>query len=296
MSSSIAINNGQLSATITTLGAELTSLALDGSEYLWQADGRWWGRHAPVLFPIVGIIRDNKAMTAAGECHMGRHGIARGQEFEVVESTGSSVVMRLEANDETREAFPYDFAIEMSYAIEGEATLAQTFSVTNTGKVELPFCVGGHPAFNVPVAGDGDAFEDYALEFSRPWTTSTPVINGGLWDYGTQIPLLNEESHLPLTRGLFDYDTVVLENVPNSTVTLTGPAGHGVRVDFDGFDYLGIWSPFSADGTGAPFLAIEPWCGTATRTDEDDIFEHKQGLLTAAPGETITKTFRITLL
>lgn len=296
MESVVTLNKGQLSASIKTHGAELSSLKLGDAEYLWQADARWWGRHAPVLFPIVGVIRDGRAMSAAGECRMGRHGIARDQEFEVTSSAEDSVTLRLEANDATREAFPYDFALEMSYSLEGASTLAQTFSVTNTGEVELPFCIGGHPAFNVPVPGDAPAFEDYALEFARPWTASTPIIVGALWDYGTQIPLLEDENRLQMSRSLFDHDTVVLEDVPESTVTLAGPEGHGVRLGFEGFDYLGIWSPFSADGEGAPMLAVEPWCGTATRTDEDDVFEHKQGLLVAAPGETVTKTFRITLL
>ena len=97
---------------------------------------------------------------------------------------------------------------------------------------------------------------------------------------------MDNSDTLPLTHELFDVDTLTFEDVPQRTVTLIGPAGHGMRVDFDGFDYLGVWS-----APNAPFVALEPWCGTATRTDEDDVFEHKQGTIFLEPGESTTRTF-----
>lgn len=291
------IKLGELSAAVDPKGAQLKSLVLAGTEYLWQADAKWWPRSAPVLFPIVGSLRNGFATSAQGECHMGRHGLARNYEHEVVENTGSSVTFRFESTPETRESFPYDFRLEMTYALEGEATLAQTYSVTNAGNVDLPFFLGGHPAFNVPVA-EGEAFEDYALRFTRPWTATTPALTAdGLQDYEHSYTLFEDADELPLRHELFDNDSFMLTDVPDGTITMTGPAGHGVRVDFDEFRYIGIWSALPAeDGTPTPFVALEPWCGTATRTDEDDVFEHKQGLMVAKPGETIKRTFRITAL
>lgn len=291
------ISAGALSAKVDAHGAQLSSLALGGREYLWQADPRWWGKHAPILFPIVGSIRDDKASTAAGACHLGRHGLARDYDHELVENTGSSVTYRLDSTDETLAKYPYPFRLEMTYALEGPATLAQTFSVTNTGTREMPFFLGGHPAFNVPVV-PGERFEDYELRFTRPWTESSPVIaDGGLLDYESLTPLFEDTDRLALTHGLFARDAVVLAGVPDDTIEMVGPSGHGVRVDFAGFDHVGVWSAEpAAGGAECPFVAIEPWCGTATRTDEDDVLEHKQNLLVAHPGETITRTFRVTLL
>lgn len=292
-----AIKAGKLTAAIDPHGAQLRSLALNGREYLWQADARWWGKSAPVLFPMVGSLRAETATCAAGTCHMGRHGLARDFDHELVENTGASVTFRLDSTDETLAKFPYRFRLEMTYALEGEATLAQTFAITNTGEAPMPFGLGGHPAFNAPLV-EGEAFEDYALAFERPWTATSPVIaEGGLLDYGSPVTLLEDADRLPLTHELFASDALVLEGVPGGTLTMAGPAGHGVRVDFAEFDHIGVWSAApDAEGVPAPFVALEPWCGTATRTDEDDVFEHKQNCLTAAPGETVTRTFRVTLL
>jgi galactose mutarotase-like enzyme len=130
--SNTTISKGGLSATISSKGAELTSLALDGREYLWQADPTFWGKHAPVLFPIVGSLRGDEAESAQGTCRMPRHGLARINEHRVAEvaEDGSAVTFEFTSSPETLEAYPYEFKLNMTYAITGEATLTQTFSST----------------------------------------------------------------------------------------------------------------------------------------------------------------------
>ncbi len=190
----VSLRHGRLSAAVDPMGAQLLSLQLDGCEYLWQGDPRFWARRAPVLFPIVGSLRDGRAGSAQGPCVMVRHGIARNYEHAVVDraADGSSVTFELRDSAETRAAYPYSFKLNMTYAITGEATLSQTFHVTNTGDATLPFCVGGHPAFNVPMGDAADeAFEDYILKFARPWSCTLPVIGeDGLmsWDNAFECP------------------------------------------------------------------------------------------------------------
>lgn len=291
----VSLSSGGLTAAIDAQGAQLTSFALDGREYLWQADPHWWNRHAPVLFPIVGSLRGDAATSAAGPVKLGRHGLARNYEHAVVKQDASAVTFELTDTPETRAAFPYAFKLNMTYALTGPASLTQTFRVENTGEVDLPFSVGGHPAFNVPVPGAGDeAFEDYELVFAEPWTYDSPVIaEGGLISYDTLNPIAADAQTVPMSRTLFAYDTVMLEHVPGDTVTLRGTkSGRGVRVDFAGFPYLGIWS---AAGD-APFVALEPWTGHATMTSEDDVFEHKRGITILAPDAVDERSFTITLL
>lgn len=296
MSELVEIRGGRVAAAIDPLGAQLSSLQLEGREYLWQGDQRFWARRAPVLFPIVGSLRGGCAQSAAGPCKMGRHGIARNFEHAVVEraADGSAATFELRDSAETRAAYPYRFALNMTYAVAGGASLSQTFRVTNTGDVTLPFCVGGHPAFNVPLSGaQGESFEDYELRFAEPWTCSVPVIGpDGLmnWEDAFECPL--GANALPLTHATFDHDALMFSHVPGSTLTLAGTkSGHGVRVDFPGFDYIGVWSTAG----DAPFVALEPWTGHTTADNEDDVFEHKAGMTLLEPGQTFERAFTITL-
>lgn len=289
MSELITIRCGAMEASVDTAGAQLMNLKKDGKEYLWQRDPKWWPRCAPVLFPIVGNIRDDRADSAQGEIRFGRHGLARNYDFEVVETVENSMTLSLSSNDDTRAAFPFDFRLDMTYALTDDA-LEQRFTVTNTGDVTLPFVVGGHPAFNVPAPGcEDEDFGDYVLKFAEPWTYASPTINTttGLIDYQTRFGLVEDSDTLPLSHRLFDVDTLIFEDVPGRTVSMVGPSGHGMRVDFEGFDYLGVWSA----ANDAPFVALEPWRGTATGTDEDDMFEHKRGMDFLEPGETAEYAF-----
>ena len=247
MSEPVSLRHGRLSAVVDPMGAQLLSLQLDGREYLWQGDPRFWARQAPVLFPIVGSLRDGRAESAQGPCVMGRHGIARNYEHAVVDraADGSSVTFELRDSAETRAAYPYDFKLNMTYAITGEATLSQTFRVTNTGDATLPFCVGGHPAFNVPMGDAADeTFEDYVLKFARPWSCTLPVIGeDGLmsWDNAFECPQGSDT--VVLTHASFAHDALMFTNAPDSMLTLLGTkSGHGVRVEFPGFPYIGVWS------------------------------------------------------
>ena len=299
MSQITTISKGGLTASVDSMGAQLTSLNLDGREYLWQADPAFWGKHAPILFPIVGSIRNDEATCSQGTCHMPRHGLARINEHTLVgvSEDGSSVTYEFTDNDETFAAYPYHFKLNMTYAITGPAMLTQTFTVTNTGDVDLPFSVGGHPAFNVPAPGaaeEGEAFEDYVLKFTKPWSCTSPKIaEGGLATYDDAYVSVDNTDTVPLTHDSFAFDAIVLDHVPDNTLTLLGTkSGHGVKVEFPGFNYIGVWSA----ANDAPFVALEPWTGHATLTSEDDVFEHKRDITILAPGAVDERSFTITLL
>lgn len=295
MSSVVAIQNGELSASIDSKGAQLTSLALAGSEYLWQGDPRWWAKHAPILFPIVGSLRNGRAASEQGEVSLGRHGFARDVEHEVVAQDESSVTFEIRDTPQTREKFPYAFRLNMTYALTGEASLTQTFRVENTGDVTLPFSVGGHPAFNVPAPGTAnERFADYEIAFTEAWTCEAPKIaEGGLLTYDTAALAVDHSDTMPLTHELFADDAVMLTDVPGGTLTLRSRvSGHGVRIDFADFKYIGIWSALG----DAPFVALEPWTGHATLTSEDDVFEHKRDITLLEPGAVDERSFTVTLL
>ena len=296
MSEIISISSSSLTASIDTMGAQLMSLRKDESEYLWQGDSNWWPRRAPILFPIVGVLKDGKAESAEGTISLARHGLARLNQFEVVEQSTSSVTLQLKSTKETRKSYPYDFELKLIFSLSDD-TLTQTYEVTNPGDVVLPFTLGAHPAFNIPIPGvEASSLDQYHLSFTRSWTSYGPSITDeGLCDYATPQRLIVDSDTLPLSWELIDREkTITLEDVPDKRITLTANAEaasevHGVQVDFEGFDYLGIWSA----APGCPFVALEPWCGIADTVDTDGIFEHKPSIICLEPEQSIAKTLNI---
>ena len=296
MSEIISISNGSLTASIDTMGAQLMNLSKGESEYLWQGNSNWWPRRAPILFPIVGVLKDGKAESAEGTVSLARHGLARLNQFEVVEKSDSSVTLQLKSTEETRKSYPYDFELRLIFSVSDD-TLTQTYEVTNRGNVVLPFTLGAHPAFNIPVPGvEAASLDQYSLLFTRSWTSFGPSITDeGLCDYATPQKLIVDSDTLPLSWELIDCEkTITLEDVPDRRITLAANAEassetHGIQIDFEGFDYLGIWSA----APGCPFVALEPWCGIADTVDCDGIFEHKPGIISLEPGQSIAKTLNI---
>lgn len=296
MSEIISISSNSLTASIDTMGAQLMSLRKGESEYLWQGDSNWWPRRAPILFPIVGVLKDSKAESAEGTISLARHGLARLNQFEVVEQSPSSVTLQLKSTEETRKSYPYDFELKLIFSVAGD-TLTQTYEVTNPANVVLPFTLGAHPAFNIPIPGvEAASLDQYYLLFTHSWTSYGPSItDDGLCDYTTPQKLIVDSDTLPLSWELIDREkTITLEDVPDRRITLVANAeasseAHGIQMDFEGFDYLGIWSA----APGCPFVALEPWCGIADTVDCDGIFEHKPGIISLEPGQSIAKTLNI---
>lgn len=296
MSEIISISSNSLTASIDTMGAQLMSLRKGESEYLWQGDSNWWPRRAPILFPIVGVLKDSKAESAEGTISLARHGLARLNQFEVVEQSPSSVTLQLKSTEETLKAYPYDFELKLIFSVAGD-TLTQTYEVNNPANVVLPFTLGAHPAFNIPIPGvEAASLDQYHLSFTRSWTSYGPSITDeGLCDYTTPQRLIVNSDTLDLSWELIDREkTITFEDVPDRRITLTANVDatsetHGIQMDFEGFDYLGIWSA----APGCPFVALEPWCGIADTVDCDGIFEHKPGIISLEPGQSIAKTLNI---
>lgn len=226
---------------------------------------------------------------------MGRHGIARNYEHGIESRDESSVTFKLASNKETLEAYPFLFTLKTTYSLVSERTLSQTFCVTNDDSAPMPFCIGGHPAFNIPVPGAvGESFEDYVLKFEKPWNCMLPTIGeDGLMrrDELRECPAGND--FVQINHRCFDHDALVFTDVPERRATLLGSKSkHGIQIDFPDFRYLGVWSA----ANDAPFVALEPWTGHTTACEEGDIFEEKAGMTILQPGESDTRTFRITLL
>lgn len=282
------------SVEIKTLGAELTSLkGKDGTEYLWQGDPAFWANQSPVLFPIVGGLRDKRATVDGGKpCLMERHGLVKKMEFQLIASTQDSATFSVSSNAETLKRFPYEFELQVKYTLHGK-TLTMVFTPVNKSSETMPYFVGGHPAFRCPLL-EGESFDDYVVEFCEKEYANCPrSLLNGLVDVEHRTLILNNSRTFPLDRSWFAYDGQIFDQLKSRSVKMYNPkTGRGVKLDYPGFDYLVVWS----SKNGGNFAAVEPWTGLSTCSDEDDVLEHKRGVKFLAPGESATHSFDITLL
>ena len=169
------ITNGVYTAQVDPLGAQLVSLkGPEGFEHLWVGYPQYWKEHAPVLFPIVGALRDNRTQIGGEWYSMNRHGFAKASQFTLVEEGKDRLAHCLTADAETEKRYPFQFALTVAYTLKADGYETE-FTVENRGGEPLPFVIGGHPGFNVPV-NEAAAFEDYVIRFEQPETQRCPVI------------------------------------------------------------------------------------------------------------------------
>lgn len=294
--STCCISTSQIAVDLTTTGGTLASVRdlASGTEYLWGGDPEYWAGQAPICFPICGGLREGRATTADGrEVSMARHGIVRKREWQLESCDESHATMLIASDDETRAQFPFDFELRARYAVDGR-TLSVSYDVANSGDEELPFFVGGHPAFRCPFA-EGDAFEDCYLEFERPesCTVATSLPDSGLADVNERHELFDGTRELALRHDLFHVDAQLCDQLESRRVRLLSHrSAGGLEVSFADFPYLVIWSA----SNDAPFVALEPWTGLSTCLDEGDVLEEKRNVQRLAPGASRSYEFQVTLL
>lgn len=289
-----SLSNEFLEVKVSSTGGAMTSIkSKDGLEYLWQGDPAYWANQAPLLFPICGSIRENQASVGDHrQMQMNRHGIVRDKEFDCEQQSMHSVTMAVRSDEEMLEQFPFEVKFSVTYTLE-EHSVIQTFTVENLEEEEmLPFFVGGHPAFNCPML-EGEDYTDYYVEFEKEETCSVPeqLTETGLLNLQKRRDFLKGTKRLPLNFDLFAEDAVTFDELKSRSVKLASEKhGHSVTVDFEEFPYFILWTTANR----GPFLAMEPWLGLSTCSDESDQFEEKRGVQIAAPGERRSYSFTMT--
>lgn len=288
------LKNEELEVAFTTKGGTLCSIkGADGLEYLWQGDAQYWSGQAPILFPICGSIRDDKAVIGKQKTtSMSRHGIVRKREFEFIEQTENAITFMIQSNEEMKQQFPYGFQLFATYILDHN-TIQVTYAVKNTGEEAFPFFVGGHPGFNCPLV-PGESYTDYQLVFDQKETCTvpTPVTETGLIDMEHRTAFLKDSNVVELSHEMFEQDATILDEIKSRKVTLRSKkSGKSVTLTFKDFPYLILWS----SANHGNFVALEPWMGLSTCSDESDVFEEKRGVQTVESGETKSYSYQITV-
>ena len=282
------IKNGIYSATISQAGAELKSLAdlSTGKEYIWHGDPAWWNGSAPVLFPIVGGLRDGAYTFEGNTYKLGNHGFARASQFSVAREGADSAELILTSSAKTREAYPFDFTLAVAFGLE-RSGLSVRYTVTNTGPRRMYFSIGSHPAFVVPFAGG--ALENYYVLFDHDEDIERWFIKDNLVVADKTEEVFENSRIISISRTLFDRGALVFKSPRSHEFTIKSSlTPHFIKVATEGAPYLGIWGKPSG-----PFVCLEPWHGVADSTNASGNLVEKEGILGLEPRGTFTTGYRI---
>lgn len=279
----INISNSRMQVALDSNGAIFDSIKMDGIEYLWQADAKYWGRKDCNLFPYVGRMTEGCYTYQGKKYPMNIHGFCRDREFEIAWQKEDEVCFVTRDSDDTREIYPFSFEFFVNYRLENN-TIYKTCKVVNNSSVMMPFGLGSHPGFNVPMAGEG-SFDDWYFEFAEAGKAS-----GVDFDHSTNRVLgtvspyeLKDGKILPLSHAVFDDDAIVLTEVCRDVTLKSAKSAHSVRTRFPGMPFLGLWH---FPKTDAPYVCIEPWVSLPSNTAYVEDIEKQENLIHLEPGET----------
>lgn len=288
------IENNRLRIAVDEVGAELRSLySFDTQrEYMWQADPAVWGSSAPVLFPIIGMVRDGSTIIDGQPYRIPKHGMVRhNDELELFYHSEDRITFRMCWNEETLKTFPYRFDFRITYRVRNEHLIVY-HEIQNHGDEPMYFCLGGHPAFRVPLH-EGEAYDDHFLRFEHDETAaSLTVTPAGTLSRATRAVPWQDGNLLPLTHELFANDALVFRNLNSPSVVLESKkSGPLLKVDYAGWTHLGVWAKPTGD-----FVCIEPWMGMADFEDSDGRFVTKEGIIELAANDTYEMSYDIKVL
>ena len=285
------LQNNQISIEVDSFGAELKSLRKlsTGTEYMWKADPKFWGRTSPVLFPFVGSVKNKEFRTKGKTYQMGQHGFARDMEFTLDTQTEDTLWFVLSSNEETLARYPYAFTLKLGYRLLTNG-VEVIWRVENPGAEELPFSIGGHPAFNCPIDEDKKQTDYQILFDTKKQVVSTRLVDGLASDIQDTYAL--KDGYLPVTEDLFDKDALVIEKDQAKQVSLCKKDGTPYLTVTMEAPLFGIWSP---PGKEAPFICIEPWYGRCDGADfSGELTERKWGNI-VAPKESFQVSYCVTV-
>lgn len=280
----ITISNHKIKATINTLGAELIRLEKDNQNYIWTVDENYWNKTSPILFPIVGRLKNDSYSIEDITYELPRHGFARNFEFKVEHQTENAVVFLLTDNSETLKQYPFQFELRLKYEII-ENSLMMNYSVINKSDKIMPFSIGAHPAFAI-----NELFSEYTLDFNESEDFISYELEKEQFNNSSKI-IASENGKIKLDYSLFEKDAMVFKNLKSDTLMLSKRNLPYLSVEFKGFPYLGIWTK-----PNAPFLCIEPWCGLADNTNHNGNIYKKEGIQLLDNNAKFQREINITIL
>ena len=280
------LKNNYLSIDVCEQGAELTSLlSAGGRQWLWQGDKASWPGQSPVLFPIIGVLRDGETLIKDQLYQMPCHGFAHSNPFDVVASGEDFLEFVLSSSVSSKQLYPWDFELRIRYTISG-STLRVDYSVKNTDVENIFFCLGAHPGFALE-----EKMNDYYLEFPQAESSETHLVApNGMIRNSTAACLSGNK--LDLDDELFIANALIFKDLKSTSLQLIAKnsAQEALEFSWQGFSSLGIWSLEEAS-----FICLEPWNGHGDMENTDGNFLSKPDLLSLAPGQNYECSWSVNL-
>lgn len=264
-------------------GAELVSFKINGEEKIHQGqdcvdiNGKvYWKRHWPVLFPTVGKCKKNQTIINGKTYEMQQHGFARDMEFEPITKLDNFHSYVLKSDEKLFEKYPYEFSLFVTYRLD-ENKLTTIYKVINEGDVNMPFGIGGHPAFKINLQDLKN--KNYYLEFEEEEEKIhfLYLVDGLIGTEYAKNRIIDKKKVL-IDSHTFDNDALIMKGIKSHKVSLKNKEKTVLTMDFTGFPYLAVWSK-----PKAPFISIEPWMTTADNVNGSGVFRQKTDILLLPP-------------
>lgn len=286
----VVLRSDDLTAEINPFGAQLSRLR-DGAgrDLLWDGNPAVWAGRAPVLFPIVGTLAGGSYLFESKRYALSRHGFARNMPFETVTATGAAAVFRLRATDATRAVYPFEFELDVRFALAG-AELSVTATVRNVGERELPASLGFHPGFRWPLPF-GETRESHFLRFDVDETAPARRIDAQGLVSAELHPTPIVRGRLALSDELFTTDVLIFDQLKGHSVSYGSDKGPRLEIRYPDAEYLGIWTK-----PGSEFLCIEPWQGISDPAGFTGDIRQKPGIFQVSPGSEHSLSMSIVLI
>ncbi|MGL5641985.1 MAG: aldose 1-epimerase family protein [Paraclostridium sp.] len=284
------LENNNLIIETKNHGAELIRIYSKSTnqEFLWNANRKFWRRHSPILFPIVGRLKDNETYINDHLYNMNQHGFARDMNFDLINQDSNSLTYKLKSDTETKNYYPYDFELLIKYTLEN-SSIHINWTVLNKSNSEMYFSIGAHPAFNLPF-DKLDTLDNYYLKFQSNKNVHSYELDGPFVFNKSNIGSLNDMSLKP---DLFKNDALIYDNV-NEVSICSKNSNTSINVKFDNFPFVGIWSPYYKETNSiAPFICIEPWYGIADSIDSNKNYNSKLGINKLKENEIFETSYEI---
>lgn len=289
----LKIESNKLTVCIDELGAQMSSIYLkeDGTEFLWQKDPDYWKSSAPVPFPIIGKLNNMETLFDGEKYSMKSNGIIRYEIIPVVEKQDSIVEFLFTNTEDAKKMYPFDCRVKIRYELIDNKLIVTTHIMNDDNKT-MYFNYAGHPGFRTPLY-DNETCNDYYIEFEKNERVGVFALSDSGQLLPETVPFFENENKFFIRKDLFMKEALGFRHPVSNSVSIKSITNsHEVKLNFEGFDNLAIWSPYVQD-KDLKFVCLEPWVGHSDYMGNVGEFKNRDEVASLEAGQCKEYTYTI---